>query len=165
MKRKRQMRWNMERVRDEVCREGRQNCEESGSMFEQQRTKQQKNWQCFASVSSSVESIIPLEIFSWIPFAFSPCSLDSRALPWGKHIVRPLLSHEDQALSAPLWHYQSSFICYFAFASRLFVCRQLLSCLGFLCLVFSEAGLCMRYCLFKWFSILLPIEKAYKKSK
>lgn len=30
---------NMERVRNELSREGRQNCKESGSMFEQQRTK------------------------------------------------------------------------------------------------------------------------------
>lgn len=41
-----------------------------------------KCWLFFcSSAASSVESINPLEIFSWTPLDFSPWSLDSRALP------------------------------------------------------------------------------------
>lgn len=41
-----------------------------------------KCWLFFcSSTASSVESINPLEIFSWTPLAFNPWSLESRALP------------------------------------------------------------------------------------
>ena len=48
-----------------------------------------------ASMLSSVESVSSLEIFSWTPLAFSPCSLVSRALPCGHRTTEPhsLCSH------------------------------------------------------------------------
>lgn len=120
-----------------------------------------KSWLCLASVSSSVESIIPLEIFSWILLAFSPCSLDSRALPWGKHIIRPLLSHEIHALCAHTWFFCIVYIFFNIVApsaaiyvlflccisQRSFVRSQRLWCKLFLCcfdfIFVGDAFLCL----------------------
>ena len=100
--------------------------------------------------------MIPLEIFRLTPRAFSPCSLDSRARPWEKHIRTPLLSSEIQALCiltgflctayiasnilAPWATFSVLVLCYIT--QRPFICSQLW-CLVSLCCydqVFTCAG-------------------------